>query len=111
MPIRPPVFRPPHWKPEAVYRREQERLRRARDPWRYWYVSERWKAMRDAVLRAQPVCQRCRRAPSTVAHHVVPHRGDATLFWTGKLEAVCASCHNGLIQSEEAKDRAGGFQT
>jgi 5-methylcytosine-specific restriction protein A len=105
MPTRPPVFKHA-WQPsERVRKARYERERNVRDAWRHWYRSQRWHDMRSAVLKAQPVCMRCRMAPSTVANHIVPHRGDADLFWTGQLEGVCASCHSSVIQSEEARER------
>jgi 5-methylcytosine-specific restriction enzyme A len=107
MPMKPPVFRPPGWQPERQRKAAYERLRQQRDPWRAWYRTDRWMQMRAEVLDRYPSCQRCRQAPSTVVHHVTPHRGDAILFWHGALQAVCASCHSGDIQHEEAKDRGG----
>jgi 5-methylcytosine-specific restriction endonuclease McrA len=105
MPVRPPTFRHA-WQPsERQVKAEYERWRNVRDPWRAWFRTPRWREMRAAVLRAQPICMRCRTAPSTVANHVIPHRGDPAKFWTGQLEGICASCHSGVIQSEEARER------
>jgi 5-methylcytosine-specific restriction enzyme A len=105
MPVRPPTFRHA-WQPsERQVKAQYERQRNARDPWRHWYRSQRWHDMRTAVLRAQPVCMRCRQAPSTTVHHLVAHRGNAELFWNGQLEGVCSHCHSSVIQSEEARER------
>jgi 5-methylcytosine-specific restriction protein A len=105
MPLRPPTFRYA-WEPsQRQAKAEYERLRNVRDPWRHWYRSERWRQMRLAVLKAQPVCMRCRLEPSTTVHHVIAHRGDAHAFWNGPLQAVCSSCHSSVIQSEEARER------
>lgn len=38
---------------------------------------------------------------ATVADHIIPHRGDADLFWNGKLQSLCATCHSKLKQREE----------
>jgi hypothetical protein len=38
---------------------------------------------------------------ATVADHVTPHKGDATLFWHGKLQSLCASHHSRDKQREE----------
>lgn len=34
--------------------------------------------------------------PSTVADHIVPHRGDPVLMWdeTSNWQALCERCHN-----------------
>lgn len=39
--------------------------------------------------------------PATVADHMVPHRGEADLFWYGELQSLCASCHSSDKQAEE----------
>lgn len=38
---------------------------------------------------------------ASVADHIVPHRGDPDLFWSGALQSICAPCHNSLKQSAE----------
>jgi 5-methylcytosine-specific restriction enzyme A len=102
MPSRPPVFRPPNQPTPEQNRRQYERTRKARDPWRAWFSTPQWRMKRAAQLELEPWCSRCK-APATVAHHVIAHRGDSALFWTGKLESVCASCHSSIIQSEETR--------
>jgi hypothetical protein len=39
--------------------------------------------------------------PATVADHIVPHKGNVTLFVTGELQSLCQSCHSTVKQSEE----------
>lgn len=54
-----------------------------------------WKQLREQVLREEPVCQICRRAPSTLVHHKVP----VTLGGTNardNLEGLCQDCHSVL---------------
>lgn len=36
-----------------------------------------------------------------VVDHVTPHRGDAKLFWSGKLQSMTKLCHDKFKQSEE----------
>lgn len=41
---------------------------------------------------------------ANVVHHKVPHRGDLALFFDpSNLEAVCKPCHDGPMQSDEAR--------
>jgi 5-methylcytosine-specific restriction protein A len=46
-----------------------------------------------------PVMSRChdegRVTVATLVDHVVPHRGDTTLFWDehGNWQSLCAACH------------------
>jgi len=44
---------------------------------------------------------------ATVADHVTPHRGNAELFWYGRLQSLCASHHSRDKQQIEGK----GFST
>ena len=43
--------------------------------------------------------------PARVADHVVPHRGDQDLFWTGELQSLCFTHHNGDKQALEKSGR------
>ena len=45
---------------------------------------------------------------TTVADHVVPHRGDPTLFWEGELQGLCDSHHSGAKQAAEKSGRTRG---
>ena len=61
-------------------------------------------------LKREPLCQPCKRAgrivPASVVHHLEPHKGDYDKFVNGALESTCADCHNGPIQSAEARKLA-----
>jgi predicted CXXCH cytochrome family protein len=66
---------------------------------RRWYELERWRRLRRLQLKAEPLCRMCwerdgRVTIATVADHVEPHRGDWNKFLTGKLQSLCARCHN-----------------
>jgi 5-methylcytosine-specific restriction endonuclease McrA len=68
------------------------------DP-RDWYGSSRWKRRRLDQLSTDPFCVMCLEQSgvytvATVADHLTPHRGDARLFWNGRLQSLCASHHN-----------------
>lgn len=86
----------------------QSKARESFAPWRAWYRTHRWAKLRKAVLlRDLYTCRMCGRAansPDLVADHIVPHRGDAALFWCGEagLQTLCASCHGGAKQRAEA---------
>lgn len=70
-----------------------------------WYGSRRWKAKRLAQLRAQPLCVFCERdgkvTPATIADHVIPHKGDESLFWYGRLQSLCTHHHSSTAQKME----------
>ena len=66
--------------------------------WRSWYQLERWRRIRRAQLRKEPLCAFCRingiATPATIADHVESHAGNWTAFITGKLQSLCAPCHD-----------------
>lgn len=95
----------------AETRAEVDRNRN-RQAWRGWYSLKRWKVLRWAVLTRDGFqCRMCGRIEpehsKLVADHRVPHRGDEALFWDERnLWTLCARCHSGAKQREEA---AGGM--
>ena len=77
----------------------------ARTPWQHWYWSQRWRRKAKAQLAAEPCCRMCeaenRVTEAKVADHIIPHRGDVALFWSGKLQSLCPRCHSSTKQREE----------
>jgi len=76
--------------------------------YRKLYKSADWRRLRARVLARDPLCRRCLRrskiVPSTVANHIRPHKGDLDLFFDDEnVEGVCKPCHDGPIQSAEAR--------
>ena len=66
---------------------------------RAWYRTPRWAQLRASVLAEQPWCPECsalgRRVHTTDCDHIVPHRGDARLFWSrGNLQGKCHAHHS-----------------
>lgn len=69
----------------------------------------RWRKARDAFLAQRLWCVECERSgrltPATVVDHIIPHKGDKTLFWDMKnWQALCSRCHNRKTATED-----GGF--
>lgn len=66
----------------------------------------RWQKVSKLFLSRNPLCIYCQRGghvvASTVVDHIIPHRGDQTLFWDeSNWQALCITCHNSRKQSEE----------
>ena len=63
-----------------------------------WYSTQRWLNVAAHQLQAHPLCAKClsrgQVTPARVADHVVPHKGNANLFWMGELQSLCLHCHN-----------------
>ena len=78
-------------------------------PWRKWYNTARWRALRLVVFaRDLYTCQRpgcgftTADASQMVADHREPHRGDEQLFWDqGNLQTLCKPCHDRWKQRAE----------
>lgn len=60
----------------------------------------KWEKRSRAFRREHPLCERCKTLglvrPAQVVDHVVPHRGDETLFWDepGNWQSLCVECHS-----------------
>lgn len=58
-----------------------------------------WRAARLNFLAEHPLCVQClaegRTVEATDVDHVIPHRGNGTLFWDrSNWCALCHSCHS-----------------
>ena len=85
-------------------------------PWRAWYRTKRWRALRLEVLKRDG--WQCRATGvmligkypadnSAVVDHKVPHRGDPELFWNiDNLQAVAKGWHDRDKQSMERRGLA-----
>lgn len=81
-----------------VHARGRERQRDTDAPWRAWYGTARWQALRRQVLSEEPTCRTCRAedfvTAATEVDHIVKHDGDPLRFWDrDNLAGLCASCH------------------
>ena len=85
---------------------------------RKWYNSAGWRGVngrRARQLADEPLCKMCaddgRVRVANIADHVVPHRENYGLFWFGKLQSLCKTCHDIKKQREERRsDHRGGGQ-
>lgn len=69
----------------------------------------KWRQARDEFLSAHPLCVDCQRrdvlTASSEVDHIVPHKGDLSLFWRrSNWQALCKPCHSRKTASED-----GGF--
>ncbi len=73
-----------------------------------WYSSAKWQRRRRYQLATEPLCAMCLAngvlTPATVVDHVIPHRGDRTKFWLGKLASLCKPHHD---RSKQQIERQG----
>lgn len=75
-------------------------------PWHRMYYTKAWRTLRKAHLIAEPFCRECRRAvgrivPATDVDHIVPHRGNWSLFLDdSNLQSLCHTCHSRKTMAE-----------
>lgn len=78
--------------------RDHDARRQTAQPWRKWYGTARWKAIRAAQLRSHPMCWQCEERgvamPATVCNHAERHNGDPVKFWIGPFNSMCKDCHD-----------------
>ena len=96
MPNRPTIAR---LGPSPQQTRRQYDHDRSQIEYRKWYSTARWRKARQWFLAVNPLCKQCElegyTTGATEVDHVVPHRGDVTLFWdSGNWSALCRSCHS-----------------
>jgi hypothetical protein len=95
--------------PERRLARRAYDAARRNSPARRWYKLKAWAERRRRQLQDQPSCEECLRLSppkvtrATIADHVEPHRGDYERFWFGKLQSLCAPCHDRIKQAEERR--------
>ena len=79
------------------HRRQVGRERPSASKRGYGRMHQRWRRM---VLHRFPICNLCKRAPSTVADHIVPLSQDGG--WTLENgQGLCASCHGRKTAGEK----------
>jgi 5-methylcytosine-specific restriction enzyme A len=59
----------------------------------------KWQQAREGFLRLHPLCIRHEArgevVPAVVVDHIVPHRGDMTIFWDREnWQPLCKTCHD-----------------
>jgi 5-methylcytosine-specific restriction enzyme A len=102
VPVKPRVHRPQGAKSAVAVKAELDRMRPSAARRGY---GPRWRRARAAYLARHPLCVRCqaegRIEPSTTVDHIVPHRGDQTLFWDeANWAAMCKRCHDAKTTRE-----------
>jgi 5-methylcytosine-specific restriction enzyme A len=76
-----------------------------------WYSLAAWRRRRTAQLATEPLCRYCQAIghtrAATVVDHIIPHRGDWSLFIEGELQSLCKSCHDSVAQAKDTHGHHG----
>lgn len=66
----------------------------------------KWQQARESFLREHPLCKRHQDrgeiVPAVVVDHIVPHKGDQSLFWRrSNWQPLCKRCHDIKTATED----------
>lgn len=75
--------------------------------YRKWYKTYKWQKRRAAYLTRNPLCVFCeaegRATIATVVDHIIPHKGDVSLFWEEvNFQSLCKPHHDVTKRAQEA---------
>jgi len=70
--------------------------------------NHKWTLARKAHLLAHPFCVKCLQrglsVKATDVDHIVPHKGDAELFWSeANWQSLCHACHSSKTAREDGR--------
>lgn len=83
-------------------------VRRKSKEWHYLYNTSRWKYISRSFLAKYPICFICGEK-ATIADHIIPHRGDVTLFYDeNNLQPLCKRHHDAKTLRENDYYRRPG---
>lgn len=74
-------------------------------------TGSRWRRISKRHREMHPLCQWCFDAAerkivaAEVVHHLVAHRGDRRLMYTGEIVSLCKRCHDSVAQQQEKRKR------
>jgi 5-methylcytosine-specific restriction protein A len=107
---------PVHWREKVdISKARFRRLDEHRGSAHARGYDHEWERRRNVFLAQRPLCEHCQErgtlAGSSIADHLVPHKGDRALFCAAdNLQALCGDCHrvktlreSGLIGCSHAR--------
>jgi 5-methylcytosine-specific restriction enzyme A len=105
MPARPPVHRPPGWRPPAPWQRSAGQQAQREHP-----LPSGWRRLRQLVLLEKPMCRVCRAEgrvrPAQEVDHILP-RSQGGRTERANLQPLCGPCHAAKTQAEARMGRRG----
>lgn len=106
MPNLPKKHRPPGYKSQEQRKADYDKTRGTAHQRGY---NSRWRKRREGYLKENPLCVVClkeyRPVPANIVDHVIPHKGNQTLFWDEtNWQSLCKTHHDIKTAKED-----GGF--
>jgi len=85
-----------HEQTQRQYKAEHDKTRGTATERGY---NSKWRKARITYLSHHPLCAECERqdklTPADVVDHIIPHKGDSTLFWnTDNWQPLCKRHHD-----------------
>jgi hypothetical protein len=101
---------------DAVVERERQDDRQRADSETRQLYGWRWRNYSKSYRKAHPLCVMCatrgRTVSAALVDHIIPHRGDMSLFWDrNNWQPLCKICHDGAKQRQEASGVIVGCST
>ena len=87
----------------ADYGEAKRREREARKTAAPFYLSTRWRNLRDWYIRQHPLCEICGRNPATEVDHIREIRDGGAAMDAANLQALCHACHARKTVAERRK--------
>lgn len=88
------------------YAEARKREREARKETLPFYISGRWRRLRDWYIGRHPLCESCGRARATEVDHIVEIKDGGAAMSTSNLQALCHRCHMRKTAAESRRRRS-----
>ena len=79
------------------------RLRETKKETLPFYLSSRWRKLRDWYIRQHPLCEECGRARATEVDHIREIKDGGDAMSESNLRALCHRCHMKKTAAERRK--------
>lgn len=89
------------------YAAQRQREREARKETLPFYLSPRWRKLRDWYIGQHPLCEICGRAKATEVDHKMEIKDGGEAMSAGNLQALCHRCHMRKTVAERNKRERG----
>lgn len=67
--------------------------------------ASKWRNIRAAILREEPICRVCHTNLATQVDHIVPHAEGGSEWDRANLQPICDGCHQAKTRQEAQRGR------
>jgi 5-methylcytosine-specific restriction endonuclease McrA len=73
----------------------------------YLYNTSKWRKIRKNHMAHNPLCIMCEARGkiilATICDHIIPHKGNVDLFYSGPFQSLCKLHHDSTKQKSERR--------